>query len=190
MKKQEDIIFRDNISDEKTGKIAFRCLECDKISTYPAYSADGRICAHCDGPIIPLGYAKKGVHHIAIKPVLPAPTESMEQQALFEWAAWAAPRFPGLNLMFHIPNGGMRSKSEAGRFKMEGVKAGIPDIFLPVARGGFNGLFIELKRVGGRASPEQLDIIEQLTKQGYLAALCYGFDSAREIIEKYYKEGI
>lgn len=114
------------------------------------------------------------------------PTESAEQQALFEWAAWAASRFPGLNLMFHIPNGGMRSQSEAKRFKAEGVKAGIPDIFLPVARGKYHGLFIELKRAGGRVSPAQTYILEELTNQGYWAALCYGFDAARDVIEKYY----
>lgn len=117
----------------------------------------------------------------------PVPTESMEQQTLFEWAAWAAPQFPGLNLMFHIPNGGARSKSEAGRFKAEGVKAGVPDVCLPVVRGRWHGLYIEMKRVGGRVEPEQQEYINQLQKQGYCAVVCFGFEEARAVIENYYK---
>lgn len=68
--------------------------------------------------------------------VLPVPTESVEQQCLFRWAAYNRGRWPEMELMYHIPNGGTRSKSEAGRFRAEGVKPGVPDICLPVARGG------------------------------------------------------
>lgn len=67
--------------------------------------------------------------------VLPVPTESVEQISLFRWANYSRGRYPELALLHHIPNGGTRSKSEAGRFRAEGVKAGVPDICLPVARG-------------------------------------------------------
>ena len=117
-------------------------------------------------------------------------TESEEQQALFEWAAWNASKYPGLNLMFHIPNGGGRSKAEAGRFKAEGVKSGIPDICLPVARGRWHGLYIEMKRIGGKLTAEQCTILDQLNQQGYFAVVCYGFDMARAAIEKYYIEAV
>lgn len=79
-------------------------------------------------------------------PSLPVPTESVEQQCLFRWAAFQSGRFPELALLYHVPNGGSRKKAEAGRFRAEGVKAGVPDLCLPVARGGFHGLYIELKR--------------------------------------------
>ena len=67
---------------------------------------------------------------------LPVPTESVEQQCLFRWAAFQSGRFPELALLYHVPNGGSRKKAEAGRFRAEGVKAGVPDLCLPVARGG------------------------------------------------------
>lgn len=86
-------------------------------------------------------------------PSLPVPTESVEQQCLFRWAAFQSGRFPELALLYHVPNGGSRKKAEAGRFRAEGVKAGVPDLCLPVARGGFHGLYIELKR---RAWPPAL----------------------------------
>lgn len=58
---------------------------------------------------------------------LPVPTESVEQQCLFRWAAFQSGRFPELALLYHVPNGGSRKKAEAGRFRAEGVKAGVPD---------------------------------------------------------------
>lgn len=113
-------------------------------------------------------------------------TENQEQQLLFEWAALSAGRWPELALMYHIPNGGSRSKSEAGRFKAEGVKSGVPDICLPVARGGYHGLYIELKRVkGGRVSPAQQGWIAALRDQGYCACVCKGWDDAAHIIKAY-----
>ena len=110
-------------------------------------------------------------------------TESQEQQLLFEWAELA--------LMYHIPNGGSRSKSEAGRFRAEGVKAGVPDICLPVARGGYHGLYIELKRVkGGRVSTAQQGWIAALRDQGYCACVCKGWDAAAGVIKKYLENKI
>lgn len=81
------------------------------------------------------------------------PNESVEQQCLFRWAEFASGKYPELRLMYHIPNGGARSKATAGRLKAEGVKAGVPDICLPVSRDGYHGLYIELKRErGGKIS--------------------------------------
>ena len=93
---------------------------------------------------------------------------------------------PELKLMFHVPNGGGRSKAEAGRFKAEGVKAGVPDIFLPVPSQGMHGLFIELKRLkGGTVSREQKAWMEALTMQGYAAVVCRGAAEAEEAICDY-----
>ena len=62
------------------------------------------------------------------------PTESEEQQTLFRWAAMQCGKYPELALMFHIPNEGKRSWMTGGRMKAEGLKSGVPDIFLPVPR--------------------------------------------------------
>ena len=93
-------------------------------------------------------------------PSLPVPTESVEQQCLFRWAAFQSGRFPELALLYHVPNGGSRKKAEAGRFRAEGVKAGVPDLCLPVARGGFHGLYIEPKRQkGSKTSDDQKSVV-------------------------------
>lgn len=70
--------------------------------------------------------------------------------------------------------------------KAAGVKPGVPDMFLPVAREGCHGLYIELKRRdGGRVSTEQTAWMEALARQGYKTALCHGWDAAREEIQRY-----
>ena len=115
--------------------------------------------------------------------------EDVEQATLFTWAGLKSGQRPELQLLFHIPNGGSRGKAEAARFKAEGVKAGVPDLFLPVARGPYHGLFIEMKRrSGGRTSEAQRKWIAALAAQGYLATICYGWKEAAELIEDYLDE--
>ena len=88
--------------------------------------------------------------------------------------------------LHHIPNGGMRSKAEAVRFKRIGVKAGVPDLCLPVARKGYHGLYIELKRQkGGKLSEDQKKWLDDLFAQGYLAVRCDGADEAIGILSNY-----
>lgn len=116
----------------------------------------------------------------------PLPTESIEQTRLFQWARSQRGKYPELALMFHIPNGGSRHKAEAKNLKGQGVKAGVPDLCLPVARCGCHGLFIELKRQkGGRVSEAQGEWVKDLTHQGYCVTVCPGWESASRIILNY-----
>lgn len=118
---------------------------------------------------------------------LPCPTEATEQTWLFHWAIdMQYLKWPELELMHHIPNGGSRNRVEAARLKAQGVKAGIPDIFLPVSRNGWHGLYIEMKRQhGGILSEEQKDKIPKLRAQGYCVEVCKGFQQAADVIEAY-----
>lgn len=118
------------------------------------------------------------------------PYESAEQAALFKWAAMAAGKYPELRLMYHVPNGGSRNPLEAHNLKMQGVRRGVPDIVLPVPRGGYHGLYIELKRrKGGRLSEDQKVWIDRLNHLGYRAVVCRGWDAARAEIETYLRAG-
>lgn len=114
------------------------------------------------------------------------PSESEEQQQIFQWAAYAVGRWPELKYMYHVPNGGARNKATAGRLKAEGVKPGVPDICLPVPHGKHHGLYVELKRrKGGRVSDEQKDWIAALHSFGYATAVCRGAQEAIEVIQRY-----
>ena len=112
-------------------------------------------------------------------------SESTEQITLIDWCNINICKYPELELLYHIPNGGRRSKVEAVRLKHEGVKKGVPDLCLPVARGNYHGLYIEMKYDKGKTSKEQKEWLNKLNKQGYKAVVCYGFEEAREIIENY-----
>ena len=115
-------------------------------------------------------------------------TENQEQALLFEWAAYNALKYPELKLLFAIPNGGYRPPKTAAILKATGVKAGVPDICLPVARGGYHGLYIELKRLnGGYLSSAQAIWLNNLAKQGYRAVCCKGFEAARDELLTYLK---
>lgn len=117
------------------------------------------------------------------------PTEAQEQTTLFQWAALMVHRWPELRLLHHVPNGGGRNHIEARHLKEQGVKPGIPDIFLPCARGEWHGLYIEMKRrKGGRVSDEQREMIRLLIEQGYKAVVCYGWEEAKTVIVEYMKD--
>lgn len=112
--------------------------------------------------------------------------EHQMQVALFKWAKLAAGADPRIGLMFAIPNGGARNAIVASKLKAEGVKAGVPDVFLPVPVGEYHGLWIELKVKPNRLSPEQLDWMWKLRRAGYRAETVYDdWDKARRLVEAY-----
>ena len=119
---------------------------------------------------------------------MPVPTEAQEQMTLFSWAAMQSGKYPELNLLYHVPNGGSRHKAEAGRLRAEGVKAGVPDLCLPVARGQYHGLYIEMKVGKNTTSDSQEWWIEHLRKQGYKVAICYGWKEAAAEVTEYLSE--
>ena len=117
------------------------------------------------------------------------PTEAQEQKALFEWARWNAKRYPALELLYHIPNGGSRNPIEAHNLKGQGVKPGVPDICLPVPSHHYTALYIELKRrKGGRVSEAQKRMLFKLNKYGNMAVVAYGFEDAKRIILEYLRQ--
>jgi VRR-NUC domain len=70
--------------------------------------------------------------------------------------------------------------------KRTGTRAGVPDIFWPVARGRYHGLFIEMKRAGvTKPSKEQAEWIEALEAQGYCCRVCSGCADALAVAQAY-----
>ena len=115
------------------------------------------------------------------------PLEEEEQRVLMSWAELESNRkHPELHWLYHVPNGGLRNKATAGKMRAEGVKSGVPDLVLPVARGGYHGLYIELKRrKGGRLSDDQREWIDFLESQGYRACVCAGWEAAKTCLLAY-----
>jgi hypothetical protein len=118
--------------------------------------------------------------------------EHKEQVALFEWAAYQSGKFKGLELLFAVPNGANTSPRAGAYMKAEGLKSGVPDLVLPIPRGGFHGLFIEFKPTHTPGvthktypSKSQKRWLRVLSEQGYKAELCYGFEEAKKTIMDY-----
>lgn len=112
-----------------------------------------------------------------------AGTEAANQCALMCWAASSG--IVELKSLFAIPNGEQRSAVTGARLKAQGVKRGIPDLFLPVMRNGKGGLWIELKKVGGIVSSDQQQWLEQLAFSGYATRVCFGWIEARDCLLEY-----
>lgn len=117
--------------------------------------------------------------------------EHQHQAALIAWCELSKGRHPELAFIFAIPNGGWRNPVVAAKLKAEGVRPGVPDLFLPVALGGYYGLFIELKRPksilgkAGKASTAQSEWIGRLREHGYRAEVCEGYEAARDVLLDY-----
>ena len=87
--------------------------------------------------------------------------------------------------VFAIPNGGSRNKIEAANLKRQGVKAGVPDLMLPVAKQGYHGLFIEMKVGYNKPTNNQIKWAKILSKNGYLVKTCWSADEAINLITNY-----
>ena len=113
----------------------------------------------------------------------PVDREGLEQAALMAELCLRMPEVA--DLIYHVPNGGHRVKAVAAKLKAQGVKAGIPHLVLPMARGGYYGLYIEFKATppnDAAVSESQHERIRKLNAQGYLAVVCRGnFDTVEQL---------
>ncbi len=123
-------------------------------------------------------------------------TEHDEQVALFDWARRVGVRkYPDLAQMYAIPNGaklkanrrrdGSRFSVEAAWLLAEGLRPGVPDIHLPIARSGWHSLYVEMKSSTGELSDSQVDVIPQLVEAGNLVVLADSWTLAVTFLEAY-----
>jgi hypothetical protein len=114
-----------------------------------------------------------------------------EEQLHRAVAAWLRVALPAPWMFWHSPNGGGRSKAEAGIFKAMGVRAGIPDLFIigpghvDVGRGFSVGapcmICIEFKApkpARSSLSPAQRDTINALSVLGIPTIIARSIDEA------------
>lgn len=124
------------------------------------------------------------------------PAEHQEQAALIRWCLALSPvRIRWMTrLVYAIPNQGVASIGAFGgmvrgkRRKAEGVRKGFPDLGLPIARGGWHGLFVEMKRAGEafrEPDSDQTAWHEALRTQGYKVVVCAGSQAGIDAILDY-----
>jgi hypothetical protein len=116
--------------------------------------------------------------------------EHEAQSAVIRWAKSMEVVAPSLGLLFAIPNAAKRSPGLAASMKAEGLKAGVPDLFLPVPRvnnAGHRvpGLFVEMKVRPNRVTAAQAQWIADLRERGYRVEICWSAVDAIEVIKSY-----
>ena len=118
-------------------------------------------------------------------------SEHQEQCAVFEWADLMvrSDQMPELINLYAIPNGGHRHKSTAARLKAEGVKSGVLDLHLPVARRGYIGFWAEMKWGKNKLTNNQRDWYERLEDEGHFCTVCYDADFAIGRLKWYLSNG-
>jgi hypothetical protein len=118
------------------------------------------------------------------------PSEDDEQIAFAQYLEFR--RIP----FYAVPNGGKRVKRknkkgewyspEAQKLKAMGVQAGVPDVVIVVARGGFHGFYLELKRrEKWKIDDKQIEWAKTLTREGYWHQYAYGCEDAIRKTEHY-----
>ena len=115
-------------------------------------------------------------------------SEHDEQKLLVSWCSQVAAIYPGADRIFAIPNAGKRSPRAGKWMKEEGLKEGVPDLFIPVRRGDKAGLFIEMKHGSGKPTKVQAEWLRFLSRD-YETAVCWSCGEAIEVIKRYYREG-
>ena len=126
--------------------------------------------------------------------------EHGEQSALFCWINSPETRAElpalfnaqGRPKVFAVNNNaGTGDAIRGARAKMAGVQPGVGDMFLPLARHGVHGLFVEMKqrkfkgKKGGGLQDVQVDFRAQVHADGFGYAVAYGWEEAAAILRQY-----
>lgn len=113
--------------------------------------------------------------------------EFEHQCALFTWARNPATlrKYPALALLSASLNGVKLTKAQAGKAKAAGMLKGESDVRLPVARGRWIGLIIEMKVQPNKPTPEQLEYGRAMEREGHQFHVCYDWEEAKALIETY-----
>ncbi len=104
------------------------------------------------------------------------------QVACVRWFRYAYPKA----LCYAIPNGGYRTKTTARLMHSEGVVGGVPDLHIPIPRGGYASLYIEMKNgKAGRLSDHQKELIPRLQAYGNKVVVCRTVEKFRKEVDEY-----
>lgn len=114
-----------------------------------------------------------------------AVSEETEQIHLMVWCRYMESKFPELETIYHIVNEGKRTAVTGGKLKEMGLRKGMPDVHLPVSHCAFASLYIEMKKIGGKPTAEQIDRLEVLERWGNAVAICEGAEQAEKVLTAY-----
>lgn len=115
-------------------------------------------------------------------------TRHLESQLQRQCVAWFRLQYPEIGrLLFAVPNGGARNRTEAAIMKAEGVTAGVTDLILLAGRGGYSALCIEMKTTEKRSrlTPAQAEWQVLAASNGSCCVTCHTFEEFVEELRWY-----
>jgi hypothetical protein len=123
------------------------------------------------------------------------PTEKQEQRALVKWLSL----HPQLKDYYCKNNNeGKRTPQQTHNLKLEGLRPGVSDLFIPYPSrtGKYPGLWLEVKRnmhypPSAKKTTtwlQQIEWIERMKSVGFAGEFCYGWEAGKKIIETYLLE--
>lgn len=122
-------------------------------------------------------------------------TESKLQQHCVRWFRYMYPEYA--LLLFSVPNGGLRGKTEAAIMKGEGLTEGVSDLLLLLPNKDHHALAVEMKKesfiqdgtkeIRRRTyqSAAQKTWQKTIEKQGYRYEVVRSFDEFEKLITQY-----
>ena len=116
-----------------------------------------------------------------------AQPEAIEQAKVIAWARANENNYPYLWMLHSSLNGVKMTKAQAGRAIAQGMLSGVPDLFLPVPKNGYHGLFIEMKYGSNKVTENQEKFLQNAANVGYSVVVCYSANEAIKRIEYYYE---
>ena len=116
-----------------------------------------------------------------------AQPEAIEQAKVIAWARANENNYPYLWMLHSSLNGVKMTKAQAGRAIAQGMLSGVPDLFLPVPKNGYHGLFIEMKYGSNKVTENQEKFLQNAANVGYAISVCYSANEAMKRIEDYYE---
>lgn len=112
-------------------------------------------------------------------------SEHQEQCAFFEALKLYEGRYPELKYVHAIPNGGYRHIATAKKMAAEGVLAGVWDIYIPIPKGGYMGMYIEMKHGKNKLTDSQAEFGKFVASKGYMTQVCYTWEKALDALSGY-----
>jgi len=124
---------------------------------------------------------------------LPTTNEHEEQSKVISWAEDMSYAVPELAALHAIPNQNIlyskiskQHRLQAINYsKAEGLKKGVPDLHLPVSRGGYHSLYIEMKVKNNKPDKSQEEWADRLSDLGNLVIFCWSAQDAIQVLADY-----